>query len=104
MEAYQAGQGAALVMAGMLLQALVGWDGKSWEWMTVKVEVLVLAGQVDQEASLGVLVEVVQEDQMVGHSEGRCKGTHWQLDLEMVSSVNNSESLHHQWPKMTSST
>lgn len=82
-------------------------------------EDLVPAGQEDQvvqvtlvaqEASWGVLVEVVQEDQMadlivdlmvaqmvdhlvvqmvdqeVGHSEGQCMGTHWQLVLEVASS------------------
>lgn len=56
----------------------------------MEAEVLVLVGREDQEASWGVLVEVVQEGQMVGqmagHYEGHCKGSHWQLDLEMVSS------------------
>lgn len=61
-----------------------------------EVQVTLVAQEV-QETSLGVLVEVVQEqmvdqmadqmvDQEVGHSEDHCKGTHWQLALEVASS------------------
>lgn len=56
------------------------------------VQVTLVAQEV-QEASWGVLIEAVQEDQMVdqmvdpevGHSEGHCKGTHWRLALVVAS-------------------
>ena len=64
-----------------------------------------LVAQEVQEALWGVLLEVLWEDQMVdqvghlvdhlvdqevGHSGGQCKGTHWQLALEVASSVNKN--------------